>query len=179
MNMQTPRKKRIRLSPGKLIGVRLEDGGYCFGIVAAGEDVAFFKLHSFDAALPVNDILSCPVMFRVHVAKSSYREENWDVLEKHPLPPGLGDISVYWNQPVGDNQLNLMGLNKFRPISIDEARKLERAAVWFAPQIEDRLSCNLDGNRSEEEIWLNTMTVYDPVTFAEIEEVQLGLPDLP
>jgi hypothetical protein len=177
--MQISRKKNARLSLGKLIRVRLGDGGYCFGIVAAGEDVAFFKLHSFDAERPVDDILSYPVMFRVHVSRDSFDGENWSVLEKATLPDSLASYAVYWNQPVGSNEINLMGRDILRPASVEEVRGLERAAVWYAQHIEERLLFNLRGDHTPSEFRLNLMKVYDPATMDEIEEIQLGLPALP
>lgn len=162
------RAKRSKFRPGDVFEVDLENGFRGYGIVAAGNDHAFFDLRSRQTP-PLEEILSKKVIFRVPVSQEPFASGSWRILGNAPLTGELLEPAVYRNQPVGSNEVFRYQSGKLTPSSVDEVKDLELLAVWLGQHIVDRLNDHFAGKQNRWVELFRTIRRYDPKTGQELK----------
>jgi hypothetical protein len=160
--------KRTKFGPGDIFEVDLGDGFRSYGIVAAGNDHAFFDLRSRQTP-PLEEILSKKVIFRVPVSKEPFASGKWRRLGNVPLLAELREPAAYRNQPVGSNQVFRYQSGRLTPSSVEEVKDLELLAVWLEQHIVDRLNDHFAGKRNRWVEYFKTIRRYDPKTGQEVK----------
>lgn len=165
----TAKPKRYRKpKEGDILAIPLGNGTYGFCQVAFGEDYAYFDLQR-DKFLPVEEIISHPIAFRVPMMGDSAKDGEWISLGNAPLNGPLSKVSDYWSQPVGSNQLRIWRGNTFIAATADDVKGLEKMAGWYEHHIVQRLLDYFAGRANDTVEYLKKIKVYDPQTGQEIK----------
>lgn len=144
MTTRSNRGSAKGVKEGSLYAIKLEDGSYAYGQVCKGLDFAFFDLKS-PKLLPVDDILDRPVAFRIPVARGEPSRAGWTCVGVGPLQGSRATEAAYRHSPVGSKDVFLYRAGESRQASDSEVENLEVWAIWFAPQIEQRLADHFAG----------------------------------
>ncbi len=161
--------RRGKMSPGSVFAVDLGALGYAFGILAAGNDVAFLDL--LRPEIPdLATISASKVLFRTYVAKDGLASGQWKIVGSIPLKDELQEPAGYRNQPVGSNKLFIYKAKQTMPASFDEAKDLEPLVTWFTSHIEERLRDHFEGRSNKAFEFLNRIKKYHPETGQEIHD---------
>lgn len=160
--------KRPKAELGDVFEVHLGDGHFAFGVVAAGNDHAFFDLRSQHPP-SLEQIVSKRVIFRVPVAQDVFSSGRWKILGNVTLKGALSEPAAYRNQPIGSNEVFLYRSGRFTPATVAEVRDLEPLAVWFDQHIVSRLNNYFAKQPNQMAEQLKTIKQYDPVTGQEIK----------
>lgn len=137
---------RPKWQPGSVVLVPLGDSTWGVARLLVEPLVECFdRRTAFEDAHDVADLDGAVVIFRICVMNSAVRSDRWKLVGMHPLSeeersrterffkqdPLTGALSIYIERP-GIEVLET-------PATFDECRSLERAAVWSAEHVEDRL----------------------------------------
>ncbi|MBL1082071.1 immunity 26/phosphotriesterase HocA family protein [Streptomyces actinomycinicus] len=156
-------KARASRAPGRVARIDLGDGRCAFGRQLTGLCVEFYDLVGRPGA-PVDliEIVAAPVAFKIWVMDSAFRRRSgWELLDVVPLTreeqavvhvfskqdPLSGSVTVHRVDPV-------TRAGRETPSTLEEGRKLERAAVWAPEHIEDRLRDHFDGRPNK---WVESL----------------------
>ena len=151
-----PRKKVA----GDVIKIILDDRAHAYGHVSEHGQVIFYGLFT-DRELAIDEIIVLPIAFRVWVYDSALKGEKWQKLGHKPLPQALLEEPDAFKQDPVSGRLSIYhrryaNTDYERPASLSECRVLERAAVWEAEHVEDRLRDHFAG---VENVWLKQMEI--------------------
>ena len=177
----TKPKRQRKPKEGDVLAIPLGDGTYAFGQVCkGGGSYAYFDLRS-NQFLPIDEIVSCPVAFRVAMVGDSAKNGGWTILGNLPLIGPLAELASYRNQPVGSNQLYLVKGNQRIPATYDQVKDLEVMSWWYEDHVVQRLIDHFAGRPNLEFDSTRRIKVYDPKTGQEIdpetgEEIKRGPP---
>ena len=151
--------KRVRRREGDVVQIPLGNREWGFGRVLEDPLIAVYDLRSTDS-LPLEEIQSAPVLFKIWVMNHAIKEGRWEVIGNAPLEPDLeeevrfhkvdsitGALTIYW----GDN-------NEV-PASPEDCEGLERAAVWEPEHVEERINDHFAGRENQ---WVSKFRVPDP-----------------
>lgn len=148
--------KKVRLRIGDVLNIDLGNGEYSFARVLE-TDVAFYNLKS--THIPsIQEILSTPILFRIHVMDYAIKSARWPVIGHASLEDELQEPSMYFKQDPINGELSLYtesdGDYYERPATREECEGLECAAVWDPEHVEDRLRDHFAGvpNKWEESL---------------------------
>jgi hypothetical protein len=145
-------KKQIRRE-GDVVAISLGDGTYAFGIVLAEPQMVFFDLRS-SSVPPVEEILDSPEVFRIWVMNSAITGGRWQVIGNIDLGAELRASPVFFREDPITNALYLYQSGKAWPAAREDCEGLERAAVWSASHVEDRLRDHFAGRTNK---WVESL----------------------
>ncbi len=166
MNARKVRGRR-KQKEGDVFQVELGDGRYAFGIVAAGDEHAFFDFCAL--TIPrVDEVVATKVAFRIWGPADAISSGRWKVLGNIPLSGSLAEPGSYRNQPVGSNQLYLYRGGSRTPATVEDVKDLEATAWWNAEHVEQRLRDHFAGKPNALVERLKVIRKYDPNTGEEI-----------
>ncbi len=158
------RTTRIRDKVGNVLAVPLGEDRFGFAWVLNSPLVAFFdrRCRAGDFS-PVDEIVRSPVAFTIWVMKSAVTSGKWPCLGHMPVPEHLLEPLWFFKQDSINGRIHktLTGAEEV-PAMADEARRLERAAVWSAMHVEERLRAHFEGRPS---IFAESMRVKPPEFF--------------
>jgi hypothetical protein len=114
-----------------------------------------------DEQLDLEAISGAPVVFSIWVMNSAVTSGRWPKIGKEPLIDReretpmrffkedalTGELSVYWSDPRS-------GEDHETPATRSECEGMERAAVWSAEYVEDRLRDHFDGRPNK---WVESL----------------------
>lgn len=140
--MTTPPLKKWRGRAGDVFAVEVAPKMFAFGQICATKDVAFFEIRS-DGALPIEAIVSAPVLFRIPMARGGTTGRSWFYLGNATPLGELAGYATYRVQSVGSNRIFLIqsGLAGEPQVEVskEQAKQYEPMAWWFCEHIEERL----------------------------------------
>jgi hypothetical protein len=126
--------------PGVVVGVKLHDGTYTFGVTLTNLDVTFFNYRSHELPKDLAFIVKQPVAFRVCMAHQGLRTYDWLNLGNVAVPVSLDTPRVTARRPVFSDKIYVDNYPELsREISEAVARTLERSSVWSPVHVEARL----------------------------------------
>jgi hypothetical protein len=142
------RKRKVRRTPGDVVAVPLGDGRRGFGLVLDEPLVAFFSVASSPGAEPrVDEIVRAPIAFRIWVTNQPIWDGEWQVVgHVAEIPPALREPPWFFKQDPISGKLTVgrTGAEELPP-EPGQVDRLERAAVWSANHVVDRLEDHLAG----------------------------------
>jgi hypothetical protein len=131
--------KRQRRREGDVVKISLGEGLHSYARVLPHAVLAFYDCFTHEE-LPLDRILSCPVLFKVPVMDSAVKSGRWPVVGSAPLEPELLKPPAYFMQDaLHPDRFSISVDGVERPATREEAHGLERLAGWSAEHIEDRL----------------------------------------
>lgn len=150
----------MRIKAGMVVAIDLGDGLVAYGRVVDPPLFEFFdRFESSDSATPnveLND--GSPVLFRIWVMDSALKSGRWKVIGTSPIRERpheyffkkdtlTGRLTRYWEDRSTGEYFEV-------PASLEECSKLERAAVWDASHVEDRLRDHVYGRPNR---WVDSL----------------------
>ncbi|MEO1081754.1 MAG: hypothetical protein AAFY29_19505 [Pseudomonadota bacterium] len=134
---------------GDILEIGLPHGGTSICQMLDQPEIAFFS---------PND--PSQVLFRLWVHKSTYCTGRWKKVGKSDIPPELAvDVPRFKQDPL-DGSLSIYLSGEERPATEEECLGLERAAVWEANHVEDRIADHVQGKENKWE----TSLAFKPAT---------------
>ncbi|GAA3970749.1 immunity 26/phosphotriesterase HocA family protein [Allohahella marinimesophila] len=147
-------KKRI---VGDIVKIELEDKSYCFGRVLREPLMAFYDLKT--PSIPdVEHILHRPILFKLAVMNSAVTSGRWKVIANSQLEEELTHPVSFFKQDPITKAVCLYVDDKEIAASKEECKNLERAAVWSAEHVEDRLRDHFLGVKNS---WVESLKLKD------------------
>lgn len=144
-------KRRVRRTVGDVVAIPLGGGRVGFGLVLEEPLVAFFD-HSraAGAELPVEAIVETPIAFRIWVMNQPIWDGVWPVIGRVDVPRRALEKPWFVKQdPIsGKVTVGRTGSEEITPPT-GLAETLERAAVWGAEHVVDRLNDHFAGRANK------------------------------
>jgi hypothetical protein len=148
--------------PGSVVLIDLGQGFGAVGRTLKPPLFEFFDLFlAIDNDIDLTEVARARVLFRIDVMNAAVQSGRWKVVGALPLSeqernrrevffkqsPMTGALSLYSEDPVSGTVCE-------RPATLDECTSLERAAVWSAEHVEDRLRDHFAGRPNK---WVQSM----------------------
>lgn len=129
------------LREGAVIRLSLPDGTFGYGRVLVDPYVAFYKLRTKQPLDDARIIISSPVLFTLTLGHS----RPWNVVSTEPLEAELrAPILMFWPKTGNPSVGHIIDeRGEMKPATAEEAKGLERYAVWSAVHVERRLLSSL------------------------------------
>jgi len=137
--------KRTRWREGDVVSIDLGGGQICFGRTLKFPLMAFYDIKT-DRALPVEEIIRHPILFKVWVARYAITKRIWPIIGHFPLEKELQKTPLFFKQdPVTTRLYIYQDSGRDIPATLEQASGLERAAVWDPEHVVDRLNDHFAG----------------------------------
>jgi hypothetical protein len=129
---------RQRKKPGDFVAIPLEDKMFGFGRVLPMPLMGFYDVRVREIP-DISSLSSARVLFSVWVMKST---SVWPTIGNAQLEEELLRKPLFFKQDPLSGRLTIYsgGFEKGVPATLDQCKGLERAAVWDASHIVDRLN---------------------------------------
>jgi len=151
------RKPKVRRTAGDVVAIPLGEGNDVgFGLVLDEPLVVFFDLRvNAEEAPPVEEIVRSPVAFRIWVMNKPIVDGTWPVIGRVSLSEPMKTKPWFFKQdPLsGEITIGRTGHEEF-PAEPGQAERLERAAVWSAEHVVDRLKDCFSGRPNK---WVESL----------------------
>lgn len=137
-----------RITVGALVEIDLGDGHRAFGRIVSKSEVAFYDLRiPNESEVNFDLVYKAPILFITAVMNSVVKTGHWKIVDRRPLEAALDQSRDYFMRDASTGQYSIYGSvdGSIRPASKEECEDLERAAVWSAHHIEDRLRDHFAG----------------------------------
>lgn len=150
----------LKRTVGDILKIELGDETHSYAHVSTDPLVIFYDCKT-SSDLPLSEISQLPVAFRVWVLNADLKRGTWKKVGNVPLAPSHLEQPYMFKQDRITGKLSLhhsdfVDTNYERSASLDECRGLERAAVWEAAHVEDRLR---DHDKGVESKWVKLMAI--------------------
>lgn len=149
-------KRRSKREVGDVISIPLGDGRTAFGVVLDEPLVTFFDICVANERFPsASEIAQKPVAFRVWVMNKPIVDGTWPVIGHVAVPAHLLEPPLFFKQdPIsGRVTVGHTASEELLP-EHGQLEYLERAAVWSANHVVDRLRDHFDGRPNK---WVESM----------------------
>lgn len=137
-NLVMINKKKQRLKEGDFFKIELYNDEYSYGRVLKEPLMAFYE-GTDDGDKPINEIEESNILFKIWVANDAIKSGRWIVIGNKPLSSDLEKKEYFLKQDQISKKIYLVNGFEEKPISKNECNGYERAAVWSAIHVEDRL----------------------------------------
>lgn len=149
--------KKTRRKAGDIVKIRLEDNGICFAHILEEPLVAFYdRKIAADSEISLNEIVTLPVLFKVWVMNKAVTSGRWEVIGNVSPNEELLKPVKFFKQDRINKKISLYVNEEDIPATYKDCVGLERAAVWGAQHIEDRLR---DHYLGVDNIWVESLKI--------------------
>ena len=131
--------KLRNLKVGTFLRIALEDGSFGYGRVLPSPDMAFYHYRTTEPSSDLDEIAAKPVMFKQGVRL--FDSDSWVTIGVRPLEGEVALPVVVFMQSLGNYRDCTIfdSTGRERKATPEECIGLERASVWDAWHIEERL----------------------------------------
>ena len=130
--------KRQKALEGAFVKISLGDKKYAYGRILKEPLYAFYDGEA-EGDLPLLEIQSKPILFRVWVMNKAVTSGRWEIVGVAPLEEDLKVEPRFFKFDRVGKKLNIYYRQQESPATWEECKDLECAAVWSAEHVEDRL----------------------------------------
>lgn len=132
--------KRQRWTYGAVVTIPLGDADHSYAQMLEDGEYAFFDSRTREE-LPVEAVVTRPVLFRLWVMQYAHSKGRWQKVGKARVSPVLKKPVLRYNQdPIRPQDIRLTYDGCTGPLaSVADCEGLECAAVWDPEHVEDRL----------------------------------------
>jgi hypothetical protein len=127
-------------APGDIIRIDFDTGRHTYGQLLTDPCLAVYDLPSEQDVLDLAEVVGRPILFIVAVHDRALARD-WPIVGRTPPDTPLPAVPEYFMQdmfnPASCKIIDVEG--NIRPVSPEECAGLERAAVWEAVHIAERL----------------------------------------
>jgi hypothetical protein len=150
----TGKMKRQSEAIGDVVRIDLGDGFHTYARKLEEGIFAFYDCRVKEE-LPIDQIISCPILFQVPVMAYAVKRGRWEVIGRAPLDDVLKNPSPRFMQDALRPQVfSIYEKGKIRPATKEECVGLEREAVWDPEHVEDRLRDHYAGRKNK---WVESL----------------------
>lgn len=151
-------KIRGRGKDGDVVVIDLGNGSFGYGRVLPKPLMAFYDLESTEQVAAA-EVVKSTVLFIVSVMYQAIKSDRWDIVGNVPLEESLKIEPRFFMQDMLSKEFSIYYAGKITPAaSRDECIGLERAAVWEAEHLEDRLRDHFAGVPNK---WVESLKLPD------------------
>lgn len=139
-------RKRQHYKVGAIVKIDLGDGFSSYARLLEVPLIGFYDIYT-DKDLPIDEIVSKPILFKVWVMKYAVSSCRWPKVGYQPLEAELKELPVFFRQDELQPSfffLYYMGGREVRTTR-EQCEHLERAAVWEPEHVEERLRDHFAG----------------------------------
>lgn len=143
-------KQRMKI--GQLVEIDLDSGLRAFGRVISKSELAFYDFFiANETTLELDAIYKSPVAFTLSVMNSAVKSGRWKVIDSRPIEPKFNEERFYFMRDVLTGEISIYSATsgEINPAKPGDEIGLERAAVWEAEHVEDRLRDHFAGVKNQ------------------------------
>lgn len=135
------RPARQKILIGALVELDLGDEGVAYARIVSQSELAFYDRLVKGKSSSFETMYGEPIAFVISVMNSAVRSGRWKIVDNKPLEPELAQERRYFMRDVltGQYAIYYSVTGDIYPSSAELCANLERAAVWDAEHVEDRL----------------------------------------
>lgn len=141
--------KRRRVKIGDIFAIDLGGNKYGYGRLLKSPLMEFYDFQSNGIAEDLSIILNNDTIFKVWVMKYAFKSEKWHYIGNVELKNKLEERVLFFKQDHFDYTFSIYYSENNQGIEIpgtyEDVKNLERAAVWDAKHVEDRLRDYFNG----------------------------------
>jgi hypothetical protein len=145
--------KRQRRTIGAIVKIPLQDGSHSYGLVLDKASIAVFKIKTKED-LQASEILEKDVLFIIAVYDNVITSGRWEKIGKAASSERFLNLPMKFIQDqLNPSTIQLYNPNtgEITPSTKEECVGLERAAVWAAEHVEERISDFFYGRKN---VWV-------------------------
>lgn len=158
--MAAAKKGRGRRLVGDVVRIDLGDGTHTYAQILHEPLVAFFDIIRTDQEAALDEIIAHKVLFKIWVMNRAVTSGRWPVVGHAEVPSELAKRQWFCKQdPIDLRKLVRHSDGEELPATFEECEKLERAAVWSAEHVEDRLRDHWAGRPNK---WVESLKIKKP-----------------
>lgn len=136
-----------------MYAIDLGDGKYGFARVLPEPLMEFFDLRL--TTIPtIEEVVSHPVLFTLCVMNSAIKRRHWQAVGNAPVDAATFESPYFFKEDALDGTISLYRDGRETPAKSGDVTGLERAAVWSAEHVEDRLRDHFAGRRNK---WVESL----------------------
>lgn len=149
------RKVSIRERVGDVFVISLQGGKFAYGRVIRAPMYAFYDLESSEI-LPIDTIVSAPIAFKLCVMKDAISKARWKILGCVPLTAELDKEVLFFKKDHFTGRITIFSNESGTEVNAtkEDCIGLERASVWEAEHVEQRLQDHFTGRPN---YWVESM----------------------
>lgn len=129
---------RIRRKVGDIVKIELGDGVSAFARVLLEPLMAFYAITDRNAP-SLDEIVKAPVLFKIWVMNNAVTSGRWPVIGNVPLGESMLVEQTFFKVDPLTKEYSLYRNGEDIPAKREDCIGLERAAIWSAAHVEDRL----------------------------------------
>ncbi len=147
---------RQRILIGALVELDLGNGNFAYARIVSKSELAFYDRLVKGGSSCAETMYGAPIAFVISVMNSAVRSGRWKIVGKQPLEPEFAQERRYFIHDALTGQYSVYDgvTGDIHPSSAELCAGLERAAVWDAEHVEDRLRDHFAGRPN---VWLTQM----------------------
>jgi hypothetical protein len=150
----TGKPKKQKRVVGDIVRIDLGDEFHTYGRVLDEAMFAFYDCRVKDE-LPIDQIISCPILFYIPVMAYAVTRGYWKVVGHAPLDDVLKNPPPRFMQDaLRPEVFSIYEKGKIRPATKEECSGLEREAGWSPEHVEDRLRDHYGGRKNK---WVESL----------------------
>ncbi|NML35505.1 immunity 26/phosphotriesterase HocA family protein [Paraburkholderia antibiotica] len=134
---------RGRGKVGDVVMIDLGNESFGYGRVLLEPTMAFYDLRSREM-VAAREVVKAPVLFTIWVLNKAIKSEKWEVIGNLPLEDHLKAEPKFFKQDMLSKKFFIYDDVKNIPATREDCIGLERASVWEANHVEDRLRDHFD-----------------------------------
>jgi hypothetical protein len=137
-------KVRGRGKVGDVVKIDLGNENFGYGRILLTPLMAFYDFQSQKSIL-ASEVIQFPVLFIVAVMHKAIKSEKWDLIGNFPLEEHFNIEPKFFKQDIISKKFYIYDDVKDIPATRENCIGLERAAVWEAIHVENRLRNHFAG----------------------------------
>ena len=142
-----PRKKNW--TPGNVVTIPLEEGGFGFGIVTTPLLMGFYDIKNEKPDIP-EKLDNTPIIFSLWVMDYAIGKNHWKIIGTTQVPNTVDKNPWFYKFDMISKKYSLTkdGGDE-KPATLEECKKYECAAVWDPEHVESRLTDHFAGREND------------------------------
>jgi hypothetical protein len=154
-SLETSMAEKQKGKVGAFVKIPLDEKTHSYGRILEDAVFAFYDAKT-DKDLSLMEAQSKPILFKVPVMDRAVTSGRWEIVGIAPLEDSLKALPRFFKQDPINNKLSTYYRGEERPATAEECEGLEKAAVWDAEHVEDRLTDHYLGRPNK---WVASMKI--------------------
>lgn len=146
---------------GSIVKIKIGDGYHTYARVLDKASIAVYDCKTNKNISSLEEIILKPILFIVAIYNDVITKGRWEIVGIIPLEESLKELPMQFIQDkLNPKHFELYNPNTgiITPATLEQCLHLERAAVWEAEHVEERIRDYYDGKPS---IWVENLKIKD------------------
>jgi len=132
------KRTQIRRKAGDIVKIDLGDGVSAFARVLLEPLMAFYAISGSNEP-SLDEVMKAPVLFKIWVMNNAVTSGRWPVIGNVPLDDAMLVEQTFFKVDPMTKEYSLYRSGEDIPAKREDCSGLEKAAIWSANHVEDRL----------------------------------------